>query len=53
MNPIEQLINFLNVLLACTAMATTEQTISGRDFLVQHWQCKTTNAVTHIDGWRV
>lgn len=53
MNPIEQLIGFLNILVACTALSATEQTVSGQDFLIQHWQCRTTHSTVLVDGWRV
>lgn len=53
MNPIEQLIGFLNILVACTALSATEQTVNGQDFLIQHWQCRTTHSTVLIDGWRV
>lgn len=52
MNPIEQLIAFLNILVACSALATTEQVIGGQEFLIQHWRCNTTSHATLIDGWR-
>ena len=53
MNPIEKLIEFFNILLACSAMAATDTNIGGQDFLVQHWRCNTTDSVIHIDAWRI
>ena len=52
MNPIERLIDFLNILLACSALAASEQTINGQDYLVQHWQCRTSSTLILIDSWR-
>lgn len=52
MNPIEQLIGFLNILLACTALAATEQKVDGQEFLVQHWQCQTTSSTMTVESWR-
>ena len=52
MNPIEELMHLLNVLLACTALQASETRINQQDFLVQHWSCSSQEHVILVDGWR-
>lgn len=52
MNIIEQLAHTINILIACTALASTEQTYSGKTYLIQQWQCTTSSGALHVRGWR-
>ena len=52
MNVLEHVATFINVLLACSAMAMNEQTISGKVFQVQSWVCQTQDGPMVVKAWR-
>ena len=52
MNPLEQMTDFINVLVACTALMATEQKIGMDYYQVQHWVCQTQNGPIAINAWR-
>jgi hypothetical protein len=52
MNPIEEAIRWLNILLACAALSADEQRVNGTDYLLQNWVCQTSQGPVHVAAWR-
>ncbi len=52
MNPIEEAIRWLNILLTCAALSADAQRVGGEEYLLQNWVCQTSQGAVHVVAWR-